>query len=492
MSLPDQGQTSQACPRCKIILPINQIACYNCGLQFAAVQPGDASRNTYVPPSPAGGSPSSLGISKLRGGPSSLPGTSQFKGGPSSLPGISSFKASSPSSLGLSQFKVGLPPSLGISQMAGGETPVLGVPRTQNGQPVSWGEAQVTGGETPALGVPRTQNGQPVFWGEAQVTGGETPALGVPRTPNGQPVSWGAQIAGGATPTLAVSQNAVKPVSSPEKAPAPAVPKPALARKDRTEKDQSPVRKRATLIYLTTVVFVIVVVAFAGLRAAGISLNSLTPHKGTNSGPAYPLPKAVPLFADSFLNDASGWNLQNSPGNYAVNVSNGTLTMRLDKNKLLWEPLPGTISYGDFTLTVNAVLAKGDQNNGYGLYIRGAANPGSDLATYYRFELYGDGSYAIFKGTVDQNGNSTATKIVNYTLNSAIQKQGKINHIMILAQGASLSFIVNDQMLKTFTDTSYVAGSIALFASNLPEAKPGMQVQFSLLAIYPLHMSRSS
>ncbi len=466
MSLPDQGQTSQACPRCKIILPINQIACYNCGLRFAAVQPGDASRNTYVPPSPAGGSPSSLGISKLRGASPSSPGTSQFMGGPSSLPGISSFNGGPPSSLGLSPFKGGLPSSLGISQMAGGEMPVLGVPRTQNGQPVSWREAQVTGGETPALGVPRT--------------------------PNGQPVSWGVQIAGGATPTLTVPQNAVRPVSSPEKAPAPAVPKPALARKDKTEKDQSPVRRRATLIYLTTVVFVIVVVAFAGLHAAGISLTSLTPHKGTNSGPAYPLPKAVPLFADSFLNDASGWNLQNSPGNYAVNVSNSTLTMQLDKNKLLWEPLPGTISYGDFTLTVNAVLAKGDQNNGYGLYIRGAASPGSDLATYYRFELYGDGSYAIFKGIVDQNGNSTATKIVNYTLNSAIQKQGKTNHIMILAQGASLSFIVNDQLLKTFTDMSYASGSIALFASNLPEAKPGMQVQFSLLAIYPLHMSRSS
>jgi hypothetical protein len=490
MSLPDQGQTSQACPRCKIILPINQIACYNCGLHFATVQPGDALRNTSIPPSPAGRSPSSLGISKLRGSPSSLPGISQFKGGPSSLPGISSFNGGAPSSLGLSQFRGGLLSSLGSSPLAGGETPALGVPRTPNGQPVSW-EAQVTGGETPALGVPRTPNGQPVSW-EAQATRGETPALGVPRTSNGQPITWGVQIAGGATPALAVPQNAARPLSSPEKAPAPALSKPAVARKARAEKDQSPAQKRATLIYLTTVVFVIVVVAFAGLRAAGISLTSLTSHKGTNSAVAYPLPKAVPLFADSFLNDASGWNLQSSRGNYAVNVSNGTLTMQVNKNKLLWEPLPGTISYGDFTLTVNAVLAKGDQNNGYGVYIRGAASPGSDLTTYYRFELYGDGSYAIFKGIVDQNGNSTATKIVNYTLNSAIQKQGKTNHIMILAQGASLSFIVNDQLLKTFTDASYATGSIALFASNLPEAKPGMQVQFSLLAIYPLHMSRSA
>ncbi len=35
-------------------------------------------------------------------------------------------------------------------------------------------------------------------------------------------------------------------------------------------------------------------------------------------------------------------------------------------------------------------------------------------------------SYAIFKGIIDQNGNPTLRKSVNYTLNSAIQKQGKI------------------------------------------------------------------
>ena len=99
-------------------------------------------------------------------------------------------------------------------------------------------------------------------------------------------------------------------ISSPEKAPVPAASKPAPARKDRTETDQSPLRKRATLIYFATVIVVIVVVAFASLHAAGISLTSLTPQKGTTSAVAYPLPKAVPLFADPFLNDASGWNLQ--------------------------------------------------------------------------------------------------------------------------------------------------------------------------------------
>jgi Domain of Unknown Function (DUF1080) len=445
MSLSGQGQTSQVCPHCKIILPINQIACYNCGFHFAAMQSGAA----HVPSSSNGGSPSSLGISKLRGGP-----------------GIAQSREGQPSSLGISQLRGMQPASPGIAQARGGSPSSLGISQVRGMQPLPWGEAQVTGGETPALGVPQTKGGQSLPWGEVQVRG-ETPGLGVPQTRGIQ-------------------------VPTPEKAPIAAPARETAPSKKRIERDQSPLQKRATLLYLITVVVVIIVIAFAGLHAAGISLTTLVPNAAKPSGVAYPLPKVDPLFADSFLNDTSGWNLQSSPGNYTVNVANGALNMEVDKNKLLWEPLPGLISYGDFTLTVNAVLTKGDQNNGYGLYIRGAAGPSSDLNTYYRFELYGDGSYAIFKGTADQNGNSTATKIVNYTLSSAIQKQGKSNQIMIFARGASMSLIVNGQLLKTFTDTSYTTGSIALFASNLSEAKPGMQVQFSQFAIYPSHISRAS
>ncbi len=264
-----------------------------------------------------------------------------------------------------------------------------------------------------------------------------------------------------------------------------------LSSSSRAGKDRH-VRKHATLLYFTSVVLIVVVVAVMGLRAAGISLATLTPHGAVTSAVTYSLPEVTPLFADSFVNDVSGWNLQGSPGNYQVSVGDGMLTIEVDKNKLLWEPLPGTLSYSDFTLTVNAILARGDQNNGYGLYIRGAAGRGSDLDTYYRFELYGDASYAIFKGIVDQNGKSVAIKVVNYTLNSAIQKQGRLNHIMLIARGASLSFIVNGQLLKTFSDISYPSGSIALFASNLPEARPGIQVQFSQLALYPGQVSKAS
>ncbi len=247
--------------------------------------------------------------------------------------------------------------------------------------------------------------------------------------------------------------------------------------------------KRASLVYFIVALLVIILFSYAGIRAAGVSLSSLTtpPHRGNSVlKEGYPTAKGTPLFVDRFTDDSSGWNRQSVASSYAVTVGNGVLSLENDKQSLLWEPIPGTRTFTNFQLTADATLAKGDQNNGYGFYIRGAANQGSELATYYRFELYGDGSYTIFKGSTDADGKTVDTKLVNFLLNSAIAKRGKSNHIMIIAQGSKLSFIVNNHLLQTVKDSSYTSGSVALFVSNLPEAKPGAQAQFSQLAIYPL------
>ncbi len=255
-----------------------------------------------------------------------------------------------------------------------------------------------------------------------------------------------------------------------------------------TGKGRAGRQDRAALLYFLSVFLVIAVFAFLLLHAAGLSLSTLFSAATSTPAPlSSAVPKGAPLFSDNFLSDASGWNLQSAPGKYAVRVGDGAMTLEIDKHNLLWELVPGERSYSDFLLTVNAVLSQGDQNNGYGVYIRGASTQATDLATYYRFEVYGDGSYAIFKGTRDAGGNATTTKLVDYTLSAAIHKQGQLNHIMIMARGAALSLIVNGQLLKAISDQSYTNGSVALFVSNLPQAKPDAQAQFSQFAIYPVH-----
>ncbi len=196
-------------------------------------------------------------------------------------------------------------------------------------------------------------------------------------------------------------------------------------------------------------------------------------------------PSIKPLFSDSFANNNTGWDLTSIPGKFSVKVGGGSMVLEDDDNKLLWEILPGK-NLTDFRLDVDAKLSKGDPNNGYGVYIRGASSQDSDLGTYYRFELYGDGTYAIFKGLLNASGQTQSNLVQTYTQNAAIAKAGTTNHITVVAKGPTLTLMVNSQTVSTYTDDNYKSGSIALFVSNLPKLNPGAQVTFANLAIFPV------
>jgi 3-keto-disaccharide hydrolase len=206
--------------------------------------------------------------------------------------------------------------------------------------------------------------------------------------------------------------------------------------------------------------------------------------RSSTSSSVLATPTAPPLFSDAFTSNNMGWDLTSNQGKFSVKVGRGSLVLEDDQNKLLWETVPNT-KFSDFRLDVNASLTRGDPNNGYGVFIR-TSNQGGNLGTYYRFELYGDGTYAIFKGSLDANGTPQSDKVQGYMVNSAIAKIGQVNHITLVANGSVMTLIVNGHKIYTYTDDNYKGGSIALFVSNLPELAPGAQATFTNLAIFPV------
>jgi len=246
---------------------------------------------------------------------------------------------------------------------------------------------------------------------------------------------------------------------------------------------QPPAPKRSPNIGLIVGILIVIVILLGG--GVGFFYISGRLNKPASAVQPTPTPSGPPLFSDSFQNNNNGWDLTSVAGQFSVKVGGGSMILEDDNHTLIPEIIPGTKLYDNFRLTVDATLSRGDQNNGYGVYIRGASNQNSDLATYYRFELYGDGTYAVFKGVVDATGTSQSNPLVSYTMNSAIQKQGTVNHITIIANGPSMTLIVNGQTITTVTDSSYTNGSIALFVSNLPAPTPPVaQAIFNNLAIY--------
>ncbi|GHO42472.1 hypothetical protein KSX_06350 [Ktedonospora formicarum] len=244
---------------------------------------------------------------------------------------------------------------------------------------------------------------------------------------------------------------------------------------------------------------ILLLIVLVGASVGGVIYFTRGDNNAANQGntPAtttlkpLPTPTSKPLFSDTFANNNNGWRLEkDEKGAFAVSLGKNALTLADNDNKILWEMLPNTKRYGDFQLFVNTTLTKGDANNGgggYGVYVRSASTQSGDLSTYYRFELYGDGSYSIFKGQSDPaNGKVLAPKeIVANTQHPAIQTMGKQNQLVIKAKGPNITFIVNGQTIKSISDSSYLSGSIALFVSNLPNTKPGAEAQFSNLGIYP-------
>lgn len=244
-------------------------------------------------------------------------------------------------------------------------------------------------------------------------------------------------------------------------------------------------RKRAGYIAGIIALLILVLAASVGGYIYVSQSATSTANRITPAGHPMPVPKGTPLFSDTFMNNNNGWDLTSKPGQFSVKIGHGSLVLEDDNNKLLWEIVPGGRTFNDFFPTVDAVLSKGSQDNGYGVYIRGASNQNYDIASYYRLEMYGDGTYAVFKGTMDAAGNSNSQRLVDYTASPLIHKQGQVNQIGISAKGSTLTFYVNGQLLNTVIDNSYTSGSIALFVSNLPGTSPGAQATFSHLAIYP-------
>jgi Domain of Unknown Function (DUF1080) len=247
------------------------------------------------------------------------------------------------------------------------------------------------------------------------------------------------------------------------------------------------IRRPKIGLIITMVVILLIIVA--GSVGGYVFLKNHSTNATTQVIPATVAPTSIPqgkpLFSDPLLNNNAGWDLTSKPGEFSVKIANGSMVLEDDNNRLFSELIPGGRNFKDFFLTADAVLSKGTLNNGYGIYIRGASNQSFDIATYYRFEIYGDGTFAIYKGSVDGTGTSTSSFLVNYSQSAAIQKLGKVNHIAIKANGPTMTFIVNGQTLKIITDNTYSNGSIAFFVSNLPHTTPGAQATYSNIVIYP-------
>ena len=180
------------------------------------------------------------------------------------------------------------------------------------------------------------------------------------------------------------------------------------------------------------------------------------------------------LFQDDFASDQGNWLLESDLDATAA-VLDGQLRVTIDSaNLIAWAEL-AEHEFSDFKLTVDASQIAGPDNNSYGVVFRK-----QDPSAYYRFDVSGDGYYALTRR--DKTDGGKWTWITSDWLQSdAINLGASTNQIEIVAQGSHLTISVNGEQVVTVDDNAYRSGAIGLDAGSFNE--PGVVIGFDNLSI---------
>ena len=126
----------------------------------------------------------------------------------------------------------------------------------------------------------------------------------------------------------------------------------------------------------------------------------------------------------------------------------------------------------NFALQVDMSIVSGDSG---GVMFR----VDSAIAQYYRFEIGQDGSYSLYLST---NQSSPDQLLLSGSSAAIKTSAGQVNTVTIIANGSSLSFFVNQQLVASKSDTTLTSGNIGLIAHSL--SSPSTEVAFSNVKIW--------
>jgi len=194
---------------------------------------------------------------------------------------------------------------------------------------------------------------------------------------------------------------------------------------------------------------------------------------GCNRATSEGLPAGV-LYQDDFAADAGNWLLE-SDLDASASYADGQLHLSITTpNLVAWAELQDR-TFDDFVLEIDATQVDGPDNNSYGVVFR-IKNP----SAYYRFDISGDGYYALTRRDEDEGGRWTWIT-EDWLESAAIHRGASTNKIKIVAQGSHLVFYVNGQQIAEADDSAYRSGAIGLNAGSFHE--PGVTIAFDNLTI---------
>lgn len=240
-------------------------------------------------------------------------------------------------------------------------------------------------------------------------------------------------------------------------------------------------RKRILGITVLLLMIVSSILLFVVLRSNG----KATGHRGDAHKTVTPTPSPTlaltpqPLFSDTFLDNKKGWYTGTVAG-YTRKVEAGALILADTSHTVLTESLPVNDTFDNVTLTATFTLVNADANDSAGLYVRGDSNLDHD----YRFEVFGNNTYAISKEYLDNTNTQQVISLTGPLHSSYLHPLGQENTLTVMTKGPTLVLLINGSVANSFNDVDYKRGQIALFVAN-GTTSDGVTASFSSISVYP-------
>ncbi len=180
-----------------------------------------------------------------------------------------------------------------------------------------------------------------------------------------------------------------------------------------------------------------------------------------------------PTFSDDFRRDRGVWDMD-SDDEVTRKIAAGTYRLLVaTPNLLAWSN--ADVEFADFLLDLDTTHQGGPLDNEFGVVFRYV-----DEDNYYLFSISSDGYYRLRK----QIDNEWET-IFGWLPSEAIEiGEGSDNHITILAEGAQLTFLVNDVLLEQIEDDTFDFGGFGLAVGTFDEGD--VEIAFDNLQVWEM------
>jgi hypothetical protein len=186
------------------------------------------------------------------------------------------------------------------------------------------------------------------------------------------------------------------------------------------------------------------------------------------------------LFDDDFgslqRSEALGFKASNTgTANYVWAPHQATITVTA-ASQYAYSLINGT--YDDFGALVD-LQPVGPGYAEYGIMFRWSSNPDGSDAQGYQLTVTTNGTYRFYKAL---NGQWVDPPLIPSTSSPYIKQGNARNVVAVLAQGPSLSVLINGALVSTVTDSSVSSGSVGFFAAT--QDQPPAAISFYRVTVY--------